>query len=69
MLFSVELPWCLVFVQKSNFQEKSRKILQNSYFTRRPTEPEDETEKGWEAGSPPGGAAQAWLHRVVVRPP
>jgi hypothetical protein len=54
MLFSAELPWCLVFVQKSNFQEKSRKILQNSYFTRRPTEPEDETERGWEPGSPPG---------------
>jgi hypothetical protein len=57
MFFSAELPWCLVFVQKSNLQEKSRKILQNSYFTRRPTELEDETERGWEAGSPPGGAA------------
>jgi hypothetical protein len=44
MLFLAELPWCLVFVQKSNFQEKSRKILQKSYFTRRHTEPEYETE-------------------------
>jgi hypothetical protein len=43
MLFSAELPWCLVFVQKSNFQEKFQKILQKSYFTRRPTKPEDET--------------------------
>jgi hypothetical protein len=57
MLFLAELPWCLVFVQKSDFQEKSRKILQNSYFIRRPMEPEDETERGWEPGSPPGGAA------------
>jgi hypothetical protein len=46
MLFLAELPWCLVFVQKSNFQEKSQKILQKSYFTRRPTEPEYETERG-----------------------
>jgi hypothetical protein len=53
-------------VQKSNFQEKSWKILQNSYFTRRPMEPEDE---GWEPGSPPGGAAQAWPRQGVVRPP
>jgi hypothetical protein len=44
-------------VQKSDFQEKIQKILQNSYFTRRPTEPEEEIEKGWEPGSPPGGAA------------
>jgi hypothetical protein len=69
MLFSIELPLCLIFVQKSNFKEKSRKILQNSYFTRRPTEPEDEMERGWEAGSPPGGAAQAWPCQGVVRPP
>jgi hypothetical protein len=46
MLFSAELPWCLVFVQKSDFEEKSQKILQNSYFTRRTMEPEDETERG-----------------------
>jgi hypothetical protein len=45
------------------------KILQNSYFTRRPTEPEDETERGWEPGSPPGGATQAWPCPPVVRPP
>jgi hypothetical protein len=65
MLFSVELPWCLVFVQKSDFQEKSRKILQKSYFIRRPTEPEEKTERGWEPGSPPGarprpGGAHLW---------
>jgi hypothetical protein len=69
MLFSAELPWCLVFVQKSDFQEKSWKILQNSYFIRRPTEPEDEMERGWEPGSPPGGVAQAWPRPPVVRPP
>jgi hypothetical protein len=56
-LFSAELLWCLVFVQKSNFQEKSRKIVQKSYFTRRYTEPEEETKRGRELGSPPGGAA------------
>jgi hypothetical protein len=42
MLFSAELLWYLVFVQKSNFPENSQKISQNSYFTRRLTEPEDE---------------------------
>jgi hypothetical protein len=31
-------------MHKSDFQEKSWKILQNSYFTRRHTEPEYETE-------------------------
>jgi hypothetical protein len=46
------------FVQKSDFQEKSRKILQKSYFTRRPTGPKEETKRGRELGSPPGGAAQ-----------
>jgi hypothetical protein len=63
------LPWYLVFVQKSNFQEKSRKILQKSYFTKRPTELEYETKRGWEATTPPGGAAQAWSRQGVVRPP
>jgi hypothetical protein len=47
-MFSTELLWCLVFVQKSNFQEKSRKISQSSYFTRRLTEPENEMERGHE---------------------
>jgi hypothetical protein len=56
-------------VQKSNFQEKSWKILQKSYFTRRPMEPEYETKRGWEAATPPGGAAQAWSRQGVVRPP
>jgi hypothetical protein len=68
-LFSAELPWCLVFVQKSKFYEKSQKILQNSYFARRSTEPEYETERGWEATTPPCGAAQAWPRQGVVRPP
>src|SRR3954470_20505761 len=44
-LFSAELPWCLVFVQKINYQEKSRKICQKLFFTRRSTEPEGETER------------------------
>jgi hypothetical protein len=66
MLFSLELLWCLIFVQKSNFQQKSGKILQKSYFTRRPTEPEDEMERGWEATTQPGGAAQAWPRPPVV---
>jgi hypothetical protein len=52
MLFLAELPWYLVFVQKSDFQEKSWKILQKSYFTRRHTELEYETERGT---TPPGG--------------
>jgi hypothetical protein len=34
--------------------------MQKSYFTRRPTEPEYEAERGWEATTPPGGVAQAW---------
>jgi hypothetical protein len=55
MLFSAELPWCIVFVQKSDFQEKSQKILQKSYFTRRHTEPEYKTERGQEGTTPPGG--------------
>jgi hypothetical protein len=59
MLFSAELPWCLIFVHKSNFHEKSWKILQKFYFTRRPTEPEYETERGQEGTTPPGGAGQA----------
>jgi hypothetical protein len=45
------------FVQKSDFQEKSQKILQKFYFTRRPTEPEGEMKGGSGLGSPPGGAA------------
>jgi hypothetical protein len=67
MLFSAELLWCLVFVQKSNFQEKSQKISQKSYFARRPTEPQGETKKGRELGSPPGSAAQPWPCPPVVR--
>jgi hypothetical protein len=51
-------------VQKSDFQEKSRKILQNSYFTRRPTKPEYEMERGWELGSPPGGSGGAGMQAL-----
>jgi hypothetical protein len=57
MLFSAELLWCLIFVQKSDFQEKSQKILHKFYFARRPTEPEGETK----------GAA-AWDHHQGARP-
>jgi hypothetical protein len=69
MLFSAELLWCLIFVQKSNFQEKFRKILQKFYFARRPTEPEGETKGGSGLGSPPGGTAQAWPCPPMVKPP
>jgi hypothetical protein len=54
-------------VQKSDFQEKSRKILQNSYFTRRHTEPEYETERGRRA--PHHLVARARLRQGVVWPP
>jgi hypothetical protein len=72
MLFSVELLGCLVFVQKSNFQEKSWKISQSFYFTTRLTEPEDETERSHEGPTPPGGAGQArsrwgWCGRLSHR--
>src|SRR3954449_876933 len=65
MLFSAELPWCLVFVQKINFREKSRKIYQRSYFPIRPTEPEREERKApkWarqHPGAGPGLAAPGW---------
>jgi hypothetical protein len=52
--------WSVIYIntapQSSNFQEKSRKILQKCYFTSRPTEPEYETEMGQEGTTPPGGA-------------
>jgi hypothetical protein len=53
-------------MQKSNFQEKSWKILQKFYFTRRPMEPEYETERGQEGTTPPIGAGQAWPRQRVV---
>jgi hypothetical protein len=59
----------LFLCRNPTFKKNPRKILQNSYFTRRPTEAEDEMERGWEATSPPGGAAQAWPRQGVVRPP
>jgi hypothetical protein len=75
MLFSAELPWCLIFVHKSDFQEKSRKIPQSSYFTRRHTEPEYKTERGHEGLTLPSGAGQArprqgvvWLPQPSPRP-
>jgi hypothetical protein len=66
------LPWCLVFVQKSNFQEKSRKIPQSSYFTRRHTEPEYETERGHEGSHhlvalAKPGRARGWCGRPSHR--
>ena len=51
--------WCLIFVQKTNFQENFRKISQNSYFTRILTEPENETEGDHEGPTPTLGAGQA----------
>ena len=69
MLFSAELLWYLVFGQKFDFQEKSQKISQSSYFTRRPTELEGETEKSQRGATPPVGAAQAWPRLHMVWPP
>jgi hypothetical protein len=63
------LPWCLVFVQKSEFQEKSQKIPQSSYFTRWHTKPEYEMERGHEGLTPPGGAGQARPRQEVVWSP
>src|SRR3954462_6815637 len=65
MLFSAELPWCLVFVHKINFREKSRKLYQRSYFPKRPTEPEGEEQEApeWarqDPGAGPGLAAPGW---------
>jgi hypothetical protein len=55
-------------VQKSNFQEKSQKILQKSYFTRRPIEPEYEWERGRRAphhlvAQARPGRARGWCGR------
>jgi hypothetical protein len=58
-----------LFLQKSDFQDKSWKILQKFYFARRPTEPEGETKGDSGLGSPLGGAAQPWPRPPVVRPP
>ena len=55
-MFSAELPWCLVFVQKINYEEKSGKICQKLYFTRRSTEPEDETKRMPGGPTPTPGA-------------
>src|SRR3954454_24140726 len=59
------MPWCLVFVQKIDFREKSRKIYQMSYFPRRLTEPEGQERKApeWarqDPGAGPGLAAPGW---------
>src|SRR3954447_23548894 len=64
-MFSAEFPWCLVFVQKINFREKSRKIYQRSYFPKRLTEPEGEERKApeWarqDLGAGPGLAVPGW---------
>jgi hypothetical protein len=68
-MFSAELLLCLVFVQKSDFQEKSWKIPQSSYFTRRHTKPEYETERSHEGLTRPGGAGQARPRQRLVWPP
>jgi hypothetical protein len=57
------------FCAEIQLSGKSRKILQKSYFTRRPMEPEYETERGQEGTTPPGGAGQAWSRQGVVWPP
>jgi hypothetical protein len=44
-------------MQKSNFQKKFGKNHQKSYFTRRPTKPEDEMEGRLEGPTHIGGAA------------
>jgi hypothetical protein len=49
--------FCAEILLSGKIPENIAKIL----FTRRPTEPQYETERGWEATTPPGGAAQAWL--------
>jgi hypothetical protein len=55
-------------VQKSDFQEKSQKILQKSYFTRRHMEPEYETKMGQEGTTPPGGVMRHGVDDVSHRP-
>jgi hypothetical protein len=57
------------FCAEIQLSVKLGKILQKFNFTRRPTEPEDETERGQEATTQPGGAAQAWPRPPVVWPP
>jgi hypothetical protein len=57
------------FCAEIQLSVKIRENIAKSYFPRRPTEPEDETERGWEAATPPGSAAQAWPRQGVVRPP
>jgi hypothetical protein len=59
-------------VHKSDFQKKSRKIPQSSYFTRTHTESEYETERGHSGHTPHGGAGQArprqgWCGRPTRR--
>jgi hypothetical protein len=48
---------------------KIPKKIQKFYFARRPTEPEGETKRSKELGSPQGGAAEPWPCPPVVRPP
>jgi hypothetical protein len=56
-MFSAELLWCLVFVQKSDFQEKSWKIFQNSILLEDPRS-QKERRRG----------AAAWAHHQGARP-
>jgi hypothetical protein len=59
----------LFLCRNPTFRKNPGKYCKNSIFARRPAEPEGETKGGSGLGSPPGGAAQAWPHPPVVRPP
>src|SRR4051794_8483134 len=69
MLFSAELPWCLVFVQKSTFGKNTRKYTKNYIF------PEDSRSQKERSGRPRCGPdmtqarAQAWPRLGGVWPP
>ena len=65
MLFSAELPWCLVFVLKIEFLEKLRKELQSPYF------PEDSRSqkmrrRGARGPTPPGSMVGPWPRHHMV---
>jgi hypothetical protein len=56
------------FCAEIQLSVKIRENHQKSYFTRRPTEPEDETEWRHEASTHTGGATQPWPRPPGVRP-
>jgi hypothetical protein len=57
------------FCAEIQLSAKIRENIEKPYFTRRPSEPENKTEWGWEATTQPGGAAQSWPRPPVVWPP